>query len=577
MASRVRRLAALLLVAAALSAPGAARADARRAELVSAWLAERAADHFARLRGADRVEAALADGLVPFDDARLARDVAAVYRRNKGRLVFLAKGGALGPQGDAVAALLDGVERHGLGSLPYRLDVLAQRRQRYGESLLPVQRPRTTWVAPSDWTPPGPRDPLPPGLAEAVASAEAAVERHLGALRELDVHLVAGLTRFVRDTAAAKGLSGDALARQVLAIARDPAGELAAWLPGHPQYERLTAGMARWLELWRGPAPPTVPADAPITPGDRGGAIGSLRARLAWEGLLPEPGPAIFDDAVTAALKRFQWSRGLPQSGLADDPTVRALNRPPEWWVRHLVLALRRWRESEVRAFAGTYARVNIPEYRIEIVEGGQQRLAMDVLVGMPQTRTYELVSVLREFRVNPRWNVPAAIARREIESRLSDRGWLEENGFVPRERGSEKGWIQRPGPRNWLGRVIVPFFNQHELALHGTLRGHLLPEAQRAFSNGCVNLADEVAFARYLLAREDHPALAQLDGWLEGWTTRTVKLRKPLPLVIEYQTVAADEDGLVRFLPDIYRKDHATLSRVRLDGFDRPGVARQP
>jgi len=245
--------------------------------------------------------------------------------------------------------------------------------------------------------------------------------------------------------------------------------------------------------------------------------------------------------------------------------------------VRQLVLGLARWRESEVRPFGGTYIRVNIPEFRVEILEAGEPKFVMDVLVGTPQTQTKPLVSMVREFRVNPTWHVPPAIARREIESRSSERTWLEENHFVAKERGGERTWIQRPGPWNWLGRAIVPFFNQHMLALHGSLRDHLFPEAQRTFSNGCVNLADEVAFVRYLLQREEHPALAQLDAMLEGWTTKTVRLRQPLPLVIEYQTVTAEDDGLVRFLPDVYRKDHAALSRVKLDAFDRPGVARQP
>lgn len=568
----------LLLPVLLLCVPATARGDARASELASAWLAERAAARLAATRDADRAEPGLAEGLEPFGDAGLARDVRAVYGRNGGRLVFLARGVALTPAARTVADLLSGVERHGVGSLPYALPTLRDRQQRYETSLASVQRPRTTWAPPAGWTPPGPRDPVPAGLAEALAVTEAAVDRHVSALRALDVHLVAGLVRFVRDTSPERRPSRDALAKTALAIARDPETGLAEWLPAHPQYERLTAAMIRYLELWRGPTAPTVPEDATLAPGDRGGAIGPLRARLAWEGFLPEAGPAVYDAVAEEALRRFQRSRGLPESGTMDDSTLQALNRPADWWVRQLVLGLERWRSSEVRQQGDTYVRVNIPEFRLELREGGELRLAMDVIVGQPQTPTYPLVSVLREFRVNPRWNVPAGVQRREIDTRAAkDPRFLEENHFVVRQRGGVDRYIQKPGPWNWLGRVIVPFHNSHELALHGTLRHHLMTQAQRTYSNGCVNLKDEVAFARYLLEREEHPALGQLDGWLEGWTTRTVRLRRPIPLVIEYQTVAVDDDGLVRFLPDVYRKDRAAMARLTLGDFDRPGFARQP
>lgn len=567
-----RRLVPTILL---LVLPATALADALSSERVSAWLAERASAHFASLADADGVGGAIGDVVGPFADSALERDVVAVYGKARGRLLFL-EDGVLTSLGEEAIALLRDVERHGAGAAPYALEALETRVRRYQTSLATFRRPRATWAAPEGWTPPAPKTRLSPELADALARAQTGAERHVAVARELDVHIAAGLTRLVRDLELADGRSAGEHADVVLALAKAPRAELRARLPRHPQYDRVGEAMLRYLALWRGPAAAPVPEDVPIVRGDRSSAVALLRARLAWEGFLPEAGTALFDGETEAALRRFQRSRGLPETGVADGPTRVAMNRPPAWWVRRLAFALARWRSSVTRDFDGTYVRVNVPEFRLEVREEGEETFSMDVLVGQPQTPTYEVQSVLKEIRVNPSWNVPPGVQRREIEPRAAqDPAFLEDNHFVRSRRGGR--YIQKPGPWNWLGRAIIPFFNRKGLALHGSLRDHLMGEAQRAYSNGCVNLADEVTFVRFLLQREKNPALAQLDGWLDGWKTHRIRLRKPLPLVIEYQTVTVDPDGLVRFLPDIYRKDGAVLARVSVDPFSHSGVATQP
>ena len=91
---------------------------------------------------------------------------------------------------------------------------------------------------------------------------------------------------------------------------------------------------------------------------------------------------------------------------------------------------------------------------------------------------------------------------------------------------------------------------------------------------NGCVNLEDEIAFARAVLEHDRNPAAAKLDDWLASWRSRRVRLRRPLPLFIEYQTTVVDDDGGVRFLPDIYGRDGRAFQRVSLEPFRAGGRA---
>ena len=52
---------------------------------------------------------------------------------------------------------------------------------------------------------------------------------------------------------------------------------------------------------------------------------------------------------------------------------------------------------------------------------------------------------------------------------------------------------------------------------------------------------------------------------------TRTILVRRPLPVLVLYWTAAVDPDGRVRFLPDVYERDPAIIR-----GLAQPVAARQ-
>jgi murein L,D-transpeptidase YcbB/YkuD len=56
----------------------------------------------------------------------------------------------------------------------------------------------------------------------------------------------------------------------------------------------------------------------------------------------------------------------------------------------------------------------------------------------------------------------------------------------------------------------------------------------------------------------------------MEGDKMRSLRLATPVPVMIFYLTVTAEDDGRVLFLPDIYDHDR-TLDQVLRSGHPRP------
>ena len=72
-------------------------------------------------------------------------------------------------------------------------------------------------------------------------------------------------------------------------------------------------------------APGSSGSPLPLRPGDRGGAVADLQARLAGLGLASADPTGTFGDATADAVRRFQDRRGLPTAGVCDANTWAAL------------------------------------------------------------------------------------------------------------------------------------------------------------------------------------------------------------------------------------------------------------
>jgi murein L,D-transpeptidase YcbB/YkuD len=237
------------------------------------------------------------------------------------------------------------------------------------------------------------------------------------------------------------------------------------------------------------------------------------------------------------------------RSALADAPSGAARDK--------LRVNMERWRWMP-RSIATSYLYVNVPSYKLRVVEDGVQLSSYDVVVGAKATPTPQMVSPTGSFVVNPAWYVPASIVRKS--GLQAGRG-----GFTGRRNADGSYTVmQPPGPRNALGRIKFNLDNDQAIYLHDTNAKAAFNRDQRALSHGCVRVKDIDQLAAELMSQgQGDPAT--LEEALARPQTATLRLPQTWPVYIVYFTVDADGSGDVTTYGDPYGYDTKVLTA--LDG----------
>ncbi|SDK00979.1 Putative peptidoglycan binding domain-containing protein [Microbulbifer yueqingensis] len=337
------------------------------------------------------------------------------------------------------------------------------------------------------------------------------------------------------------------------------------------RYRQMEAG---WRPVDRGP---------PLQPGDRDKRVTQLRDALELLGdyhglpgpvtLIP-PDPSRFDSAVQTAVERFQRRHGLKPHGTVDYRTLRELAVSPATRARQLELNAQRWEKLPLPR-KDRYVLVNIPEYRLQLIEGGREVLGMKTVVGKTSSRTPEITSRITNVVLNPTWTVPRSILLTELLPKarnnpeaMHNRGYRVvsyRNGHtapisahsIDRAADGHATLRQLSGPGNTLGRVKFVLPNRQSIYLHDTQAQSLFALSQRAFSHGCIRLERPEELAYALLERQgwDRTRIAQVTT---GTETMNIRVEKPARLFIAYLTAWIDGDGRPQFRRDIYHHDRS-------------------
>jgi L,D-transpeptidase YcbB len=209
---------------------------------------------------------------------------------------------------------------------------------------------------------------------------------------------------------------------------------------------------------------------------------------------------------------------------------------------------------------------VNLADFSVAVLEGDRVIHQARVIVGKPDTPTPIFSDVMRYVLINPSWQVPDSIIKKEMASKL---GSLSRRGYEVKTVGGRLTVRQLPGEDNALGRFAFMFPNDHAIYLHDTPSRELFDEETRAFSHGCIRVEDPQSLAELVLGGES-------TGWTDerieaaiGGKERTVFLARPLPIHIEYFTDFVDEFGELKERPDVYgliRKVEVILTRASQD-----------
>jgi len=481
------------------------------------------------------------------------------------------KDGKPTPQAKAMIESLKGADDHGLNSADYDADLLAD------------------WMAS-----PGPKSSDPVEVAEFDVALSVATTRYVSNLY---------LGR-INPRSVGFGLNVEPkrldVPRRVRELTQSPKTKdiLASLEPQFPMYRPLREALVRYRKLARELPRVRFGFPAKFTPGMSHKDVPGLRKLLVALGDLKGEKPGseaseLYDSELVNAVKAYQIRHGIGNDGIIGKATLARLSMPIADRLKQIQLGLERlrWLPSEVR---GHYLIVNIPSFKLYGAKAGEglgsYDIQMNVVVGEAidgrSTPVFHSDMTMVTFR--PYWNVPEGIAAKElVPAILRNPKYLARNdmeivsSFAPQAKPQAVSQAvldqvaagaykirQKPGTKNALGPIKFSFPNNNNVYLHGTPSQSLFSRDRRDFSHGCIRVQEPARLAEWVLADNGDWPLVRIKETMQGEATRTINLRKPIPVYILYSTVMADPDGTISFFEDIYGHDR-TLQVLLARGVD--------
>jgi len=368
-----------------------------------------------------------------------------------------------------------------------------------------------------------------------------------------------------------------------------------------PRYGLYAAGrkaLAEYRSIAELGGWPRIPSGPPLKAGMSDTRVPALRRRLAMTGDLPATlahTDTAFDAELEAAVRRAQRRHRIEADGILGAATLQALNVSVESRIDQLRVNLERGRQVLHEITDDDLVVIDIAGFEVHFVSGGRKSWISRAVVGQPFRATPSFKARIEQVVINPDWTVPPGILAKDILPFLQrgDLGVLERkkltmldrNGRVVDPRSVNFRVLtarnfpfvlrQAPGPDNALGVVKLTFPNPHLVYLHDTPSKSLFNETVRTFSSGCIRTEDALDLAVLALADPLRWSRNALDELVARTETRTINLRKPLPVLLIYWTADQDEDGSIVFKADPYQRDKREL--VALNQSFRSGKRPPP
>ncbi|QQL50492.1 L,D-transpeptidase family protein [Mucilaginibacter ginkgonis] len=252
---------------------------------------------------------------------------------------------------------------------------------------------------------------------------------------------------------------------------------------------------------------------------------------------------------------------------------------------------------------ADKYVFVNVPDFRLDVIENGKSTLNMKVCVGQGRNKDYTkslisyqdtdksdrpfsretplLNSMIYEAQVNPIWNIPQSIVSKEIVKHAQDDPNYLDNSHIDVYHHGKKlddtediNWgsadlsdyefKQQPGEDNSLGKVKFLFPNKSSVYLHDTPAQKPFGYDMRAVSHGCVRLEKPLDFAHAIFGDgSKYNLIAKYMGEDKPEPT-DISLPKKVPVYINYITCWSDESGTIQYRKDVYGLDIVLYSHLK-------------
>ncbi len=367
-----------------------------------------------------------------------------------------------------------------------------------------------------------------------------------------------------------------------------PALYLRSLQPSSQRYTRLVHEKARLHSaLEAGGWGAAIPSGR-LKPGQDGAGVVALRDRLIRMGYLRPTAAGTYDGPMAEAVAAAQRDFGLAPDGIAGPALIAALNVGIADRLGQILVAMERERWMP-RDTGRRHVWVNLPEFKSRLIEDGETVFETRAVIGKDtgDRRTPEFSDVMEYMVVNPSWFVPRSIVVNEYlpklranpgalgHMRITDRNGRE----VSRARGFSQytartfpySMRQPPSSRNALGLVKFIFPNTYNIYLHDTPAKDLFSRDMRAFSHGCIRLAEPFDFAHALLEAQREDGAAYFQRILNSGSETRVPLDTPLPVHLVYFTAIPKPRGGMEWRPDVYGRDSAVLAALRRAGVVLP------
>ena len=400
---------------------------------------------------------------------------------------------------------------------------------------------------------------------------------------------------------AASGLANSALAQDVITdilnsdrrgnwddqfdARASEGGEVATNLPVFSQQTVMNVdqAIAQYSGIVAQGGWPTVPASKKLELGVVDPDVEALRRRLMVSGDLSASAgisPA-FDTYVDAAVRRFQARHGLPDDGVLGKYSYAAMNVSAPVRLGQLETNSVRLREMVAGDFGQRYVMVNVPAAQIEVVENGRVVSRHTAIVGKVDRQTPLLNSKINEVIINPYWNAPESIVRKDIIPLMrKDPQYLTENGIRifdqttgeevdpstvdwSTQDGERFRYRQDPGKVNAMASVKINFPSPENVYMHDTPSQSLFNKLMRFDSSGCVRVQNVRDLVTWLLRDNGDWSRQRFEQTIKSGVNTPIQIANPVPVYFTYVSAWSTDPTTVHFRDDIYGRDGAQSLQI--------------
>lgn len=356
--------------------------------------------------------------------------------------------------------------------------------------------------------------------------------------------------------------------------------------PTHPRYKELMGILVQMKDIKNKGGWATLNSPGVVLKrGVKDPMILALRERLNLLGYrVSMVGGNVFDQELEDVVKLYQSMNGLTADGIIGtrSEVLRSLNFTVSQRIAQVEVTMEklRWLPKVIEQ---RHIFVNLATTEFRLFDEFGKTFHFKTVAGQAFRRTPSMRDSITFVNLNPYWTVPRSIAIRDKLPQLKqDPRYLEKHNMILVEEATDQqvdpstiDWKsmtarnfiyyirQLPGPENALGVVKFPLQNPWAIYMHDTNERQLFGESKRHRSSGCVRLEQPLELAAYLLRDQAGWSLEEIksyvplmDNVIPGELDKKVFLKKAMPVYFLYLTVEKSDEGLVRFVDDVYGQD---------------------